>query len=138
MSSVKTWAAFDRIAHILKLSCEHGTGFNITAPASTLPSTMAPTLQQQMVPHPPYIDMLPWPSMRDRMLSSIGAINDEEFILDLAQSKVWGSMPWDPLSWEVEAHFAKKWWFLMDDSILHTTNFWRGQKGEEGLVLPRM
>jgi hypothetical protein len=77
------------------------TGFNICALASNLPPPIAPTLQQQIVPHAPYVDMLPWSSLRDRTLNSPTAINESEFVLDMAELKVWGSTPWDPMGWEV-------------------------------------
>jgi hypothetical protein len=137
MHSTTTYAAFTCIAHILELACMQDTGFNIGALTCNLPPAIAPTLQQQIVPHRPYIDMLPWSSLRDRILNSLMAINELEFILDMASGdlKVWGSTPWDPTGWEVGPEFARKWWFLMDDGIMHTTNFWRGQRGEETLML---
>jgi hypothetical protein len=71
------------------------------------------------------------------MLNSPTAINDLEFVSDMGFSdlKVWGSTPWDPAGWEVGPEFARKWWFLIDDGIIHTTNFWRSQRGEEPLSL---
>ena len=137
MHSVTTQAAFLRIAEILQLACMQDSGFNMIAPTCTLPPAIAPTLQQQIVPHKPYVDMLPWSSLRDKMLNSLLAINENEFLLDMASGdlKVWGSTPWDPMGWEVGPEFARKWWFLMDDGIMHTTNFWRGQRGERALVL---
>ena len=96
---------------------------------------MAPTFKQQIVPHKTYVDTLPWPSLRDRILNSPSALNEQEFLTDVALLKVWGSMPWDPMAWEVGPEFAKKWWFLMDEGIIRTSNFWRAQRGEAPLVL---
>ena len=137
MHGMTTSAAFICIANILELACMQDSGFNIGALTCTLPSAIAPTLQQQVVPHQPYVDMLPWSSLRDRILNSLTAINESEFVQDMSSSdlKVWGSTPWDPTGWEIGPEFAKKWWFLMDDGIMRTTNFWRGQRGEEALVL---
>lgn len=135
MHSMTTRAAFMSIAQILQLSCLQDTGFNIIALPGNLPPHIAPTLQQQLVPHKPYVDMLPWPSLRDRMLISSVAINEAEFVTDLYSLRVWGSIPWEPAGWEIRPEFARKWWFLMDDSIISTTNFWRGQRGEEPLVV---
>jgi len=130
-------AAFLRIADVLGLVCLQDTGFDIGALTFTLPPALVPTLQQQIVPHKPYVDMLPWASLRDRILSSPTVINELEFVQDMASSdlKVWGSTPWDPMGWEVGPEFAKKWWFLMDDGIMRTTNFWRSQQGEQVLVV---
>jgi len=125
------------IAHTLQLDCHQDSGFNITASLLGLPPAFVPTLQQQIVPHKPYVDMLPWPSLRDRILNSPTAINEWEFVKDMesGELKVWGSTPYDPFGWEVGPEFARKWWFLMDDGILNATNFWRGQRGEVALTL---
>jgi hypothetical protein len=133
--SMTTWAAFMSIAELLELACAQDTGFNIRALTCALPPTLQPTLQQQIIPHGAYVDMLPWSSLRDRILNSQTAINELEFIQDLATLRVWGSTPWNPMGWEVAPEFATKWWFLMDDGIMHPTNFWRSQRGEEPLVL---
>ena len=137
MPRVTAYAAFMCIAEVLKLACMQETGFNIGAPSNTLPSPIAPTLQQQMVPYRPYVDMLPWSSLRDRILNSPMAINEAEFIQDMGSGdlKIWGPTPWEPMAWEVGPEYARKWWFLMDDGILGTANFWRSQRGEEALVL---
>jgi hypothetical protein len=139
MHSMTTHAAFFSIANLLQLNCAQDTGFNIGAITPTLPPAIVPTLKQQIVPHKPYVDMLPWSSVRDRMLDSLMAINEAEFLMDMESGdlKIWGSIPWEPMGWEVGAEFARKWWFLMDDGIIQTTNFWRAQRGEEALVLVR-
>ncbi|KAH8895588.1 NAD(P)-binding protein [Thozetella sp. PMI_491] len=135
MHGMATAQAFAAIAQALDLDCIDETGFCIRTPAANLPTPIAPTLQQQLVPHKPYVDMLPWSLLRDRLLQSLGVINEAEFIRDMLQAdlKVWGSTPWDPMAWEVGPSFAARWWFLMDDSIIRTSNFWRAQRGEAPL-----
>jgi hypothetical protein len=135
MHSMSTWAAFLRIAEMLNLACEQATGFNICTPADKLPEALVPTVHQQLIPHKPYVDMIPWGSLRDRLLNSQKSINEVEFTLDMPDLKVWGSTPWDPMSWEMSGDFVKKWWFLVDEEMLRTTNFWRGQRGEKPLIL---
>ncbi|KAI9712655.1 MAG: hypothetical protein M1820_001276 [Bogoriella megaspora] len=137
LQSFSTWAAFTRIGEILDLTCmqEPLDSFNIRAPINNLPQAIMPTLQQQTVPHKPYVDVLPWPSLRDRVLKSLTVINEQELVMDLVSLTVWGTTPWDPMGWEVAPEFAQKWWFLMDDGIMHSTNFWRAQKGEVPLML---
>ena len=137
MHSMTTWAALLCIVDILDLACEQQSGFNVRAPIYTLPPAIAPTLQQQTVPHRPYVDMLPWSSLRNRILTSPVAIDEADFSRDATSGawKVWGSTPWDSTGWEVGPEFANKWWFLMDDEIIRTTNFWRGQRGEGPLML---
>ncbi|KAL2070527.1 hypothetical protein VTL71DRAFT_13553 [Oculimacula yallundae] len=137
LQQLDVWDALLNIASKLELACQQDSGFNVLAPVTSLPASLVPTLQQRFVPHKPYVDMLPWPSMRDRILNSPSSINEAEFICDMTSSemKVWGSLAWDPIGWEISAEFAKKWWFLIDDGILQNANFWRSQRGEEALPL---
>ncbi|EXJ90887.1 hypothetical protein A1O1_03993 [Capronia coronata CBS 617.96] len=137
MHAMTASVAFIRIADLLELACLQDSGFNICAPIERLPPTIIPTLNQQTIPHRPYVDMLPWPSVRDRLLVTRSAINELEFVQDMSLDglKIWGSTPWDPMAWEIGPAFARKWWFLLDDNIMHTTNFWRRQRGEEDLIL---
>ena len=137
MHDMTAWAAFNSISNILQLACTEGLGFNVRASSTTLPASIVPTSQQQIIPHMPYVDMLPWSIVRDRLLSSLAAINEVELVQDLASGnvRIWGCIPWDTRSWEVSAEFANKWWFLVDNKIVDTTNFWRGQRGEPDLVL---
>jgi hypothetical protein len=137
MHDMTSWAAFIRIAEVLEIACGQSSGFNICASKSALPPSLVPTSQQQVVPHKAYVDMLPWPSMRDRVLNSLSAINELEFVQDMSmgQIKVWGSMPWDPMAWELSPEFVRKWWFLVDEGMLRASNFWRGQRGEAALTI---
>lgn len=79
--------------------------------------------------------MLPWASVRDKLLRCVNTINEVEFVVDMVSSdlRIWGKRPWDPRGWEVGPNFARKWWFLMDDEILETSNFWRSQRGEDDM-----
>lgn len=122
---------------MLELKCSQESGFNIGAKTSGLPPSLRPTSRQLLQPHRPYIDMMPWASLRDRILANISVINEMEFINDMLSEnlKVWGTMPWDPMSWEFDGEMLRKWWFLMDEDIIRTTNFWRAQTGEQGLIL---
>jgi hypothetical protein len=124
-------AAFFEIACILDLACQQNSGFNIQAPAWTIPAPIKPTLSQGIIPHKPYVDMVPWPSLRDKLLRCANTINETEFVVDMVSQDlvIWGTRPWDPRSWEVGPVFAKKWWFLMDEDIIETSNFWRSQRG---------
>jgi hypothetical protein len=112
-------AALAVIAERLQLDCNLQPGFNIKALPDDLPSSIAPTSLQRSVPHLSYLDMLPWASIRDRLLASITTINQA-----------------DPIGWEVSEEFAKKWWFLVDEGVIQTTNFWRSQRGEKPLRSP--
>ncbi|KAI9154665.1 het protein [Paramyrothecium foliicola] len=99
LTDLTACAAMAVIAQRLDLDCQLRPGFHIQALADSLPSPIAPTQLQAVIPHRPYVDMLPWASMRDRLLKSLSVINEEEFMLDMRRGdlKVWGSVPWDPM-----------------------------------------
>ncbi|KIW03649.1 uncharacterized protein PV09_04972 [Verruconis gallopava] len=135
LHNMNSMNAFRRIAILLEIKCSYEPGFHFRAPIEKLPPNLAYTIQQQLVPHKTYVDYIPWPSLRDNILSSIAVINEDELVKDLSEMKIWGTMPWDPMSWEVTAKFVKKWWFLIDESVLRSTNFWRAQRGEDPLTM---
>ncbi|KAG8666700.1 hypothetical protein FPOAC2_11818 [Fusarium poae] len=137
LTDMTACAALAVIAQCLDLDCQPQPGFHIKAMAIHLPSAIAPTDLQKVVPHRPYLDMLPWASLRDKLLKSMSVINEDEFMSDMRSGnlKVWGQLPWDPMGWEVSENFARRWWFLMDGGIVRTSNFWRAQRGEPPLTL---
>ena len=137
LTDMTACAALAIIAQCLDLDCQSLPGFHIQASITTLPSSIAPTQLQTIVPHKPYLDMLPWASLRDRLLKSVSVINEEEFMADMRSGslRVWGTVPWDPMGWEVSEEFARRWWFLIDGGIVRTSNFWRAQRGETPLAL---
>ncbi|KAK9326617.1 hypothetical protein V1520DRAFT_125609 [Lipomyces starkeyi] len=109
-------------------------GFHISS-LFIIPYSLKPTQQQQLIPHGPLIDLLPFPTLRDNILCTLYLVDMEELYLDICSEGlvIWGRTPWDPASWEFSDGFAKKWWFLLDDESLRSTNFWRAQRGEEQL-----
>ncbi|TAQ83073.1 hypothetical protein B7494_g8603 [Chlorociboria aeruginascens] len=107
-------------------------------PPFPIPHSLVPTKLQSTVPHFPYLDLIPLPSFRDRLVKAAGLFEVIDMWLDLKERegvKVWGSTPWDGMGWEIEEKFAMKWWFVMDDEVLRTTNFWRAARDEPPLSL---
>ncbi|PTD09329.1 putative oxidoreductase [Fusarium culmorum] len=137
LADMTACAALAVIAECLNLDCQPRPGFHIKALFLELPSAIAPTDLQKLVPHKPYLDMLPWASLRDKLLQSVSVINEDEFMADMRSGnlRVWGQVPWDPMGWEVTPDFARRWWFLMDAGIVRTSNFWRSQRGEPPLTI---
>ena len=129
--------AFSRIIMILNLPCSYTLKISDSTPPGT-PTSLVPTREQRVIPHQMYIDILPWPSLRANILRRISTINQDEFTTDIQGDalKVWGSTPWDPMGWEVSEAFLCKWFFLLDRTILQSTNFWRGQRSEPPLTFP--
>jgi hypothetical protein len=130
MHSMNAVSAMFAISDVLSLTCSQR--------ARTYAPSLLPTQRQKEIPHHGYIDMIPFPILRDRILEALAVINEEELCRDLQSGdwKIWGRKPWEPGSWEFAADFVHKWWFLLDDEILRMTNFWRCQWQEEPLRLP--
>lgn len=135
LPSLKVFDAFCRIAVLLDIQCSYLDGFHVRASPQSLPPSLAPTANQMLIPHKTFADTLPWPSLRERLLASLAVVDELEFINDLHSCRIWGAVPWSPTSWEIGEGLARKWWFLMDDEILATSNFWRAQRGEKLLIM---
>ncbi|KAH8684065.1 hypothetical protein BGZ61DRAFT_519676 [Ilyonectria robusta] len=123
-----------------------------TAPtaAHTCPEWLRPTVLQVAVRHHPWIDLIPFPRMRDNILRALaaGLLDNKELgfdILDVAVANdrrntasliVWGEA-WDPRGWEASVPFLQKWGWLLEGCpvILEATNYWRQKRGEGKLIL---
>ncbi|PYI02323.1 hypothetical protein BO78DRAFT_432955 [Aspergillus sclerotiicarbonarius CBS 121057] len=113
--------------------------------AGAVPASLWPTTLQRTLPHHPWFDIFPFPTMRDNFLRAGDAFDEDDLCHDLmgfwdprrtdATLLVWG-IPWDPLSWEVTEAFARKWgWTLKGcPEILKSTNYWRARRGEKPLI----
>ena len=106
------------------------------------PAHLAPTKLQLTITHHPWIDLLPFPAMRDNILKLGEEYDDWPLCYDILEDTskdysgliVWGS-PWDPNSWEVTEEFARRWTWVLRDCVelLQSTNHWRTKRGEKKL-----
>lgn len=119
--------------------------------AELLPLTWRPTETQVLTPHHPIMDFLPWPGVRDRIISVFnlpdfarppaarGPLGLVNFAYDLEDSaegaRIWGADPYDASSWEVGQVFFERWWFLFDRSVIEQSNRWRQARGAAPLQL---
>jgi hypothetical protein len=115
-----------------------------------LPPALRPTAIQRRIPHHPWLDLIPFPCMRDTLILAQDFIDDEQLCHDMSgrgnpvvqQSNrdagigetgilVWKE-PWDPSGWEVSRSFIQRWgWTLRNCSeLLRSTNAWRSYRGE--------
>ena len=112
---------------------------------STCPASMRPTYLQLTVEHHPWLDLLPWPVMRDNILLALeNDWDDTDLCRDLVEFCqepkeltgfiIWGE-PWDPSGWEVTAGFFRKWaWSIRGcPDLLRSTNRWREKRGGKKL-----
>ena len=123
----------------------------ISALPASYPENLRPTALQASITHHPWIDLLPWPQLRDTILASIEneIIDEDELCYDIVEFDtsanpaekaaliVWGE-PWDPQGWEASTTFLRKWgWTLKGcPELLKATNYWREKRGERKLALP--
>lgn len=103
-----------------------------------MPIHLRPTLPQILFPHHPYLDLIPYPLVRARLIVLTSTmphiVNHLEFKRDvyinggLVCWKTNGSaQPWDMRNWEAAPWFLKKWKMLMDGEggeIWKQSNWW--------------
>lgn len=121
--------------------------FNLCFPGAaehSIPESLRPTILQRSTPHHPWLDVFPFPGMRDNLIMAGDTFNDEELCSDLmafwdtrnahAMMLVWG-FPWQPENWEITEDFARKWGWLLRGcpEILVSSNRWRERRGERRL-----
>jgi Domain of unknown function (DUF3425) len=108
-------------------SCSSGLDVDI----SSLPENLQPTRTQRLLPHHPMLDILPWPTVRDKLIMffsqppelrpaniSMGQlVEDLEDEADGVVVKGGGTGPWDADSWEVGKALEKRWWFALDSKV---------------------
>jgi hypothetical protein len=110
------------------------------------PSSLHPTQTQRKVPHHPWIDLFPFPRLRDNLLLADGSYDEyalcNELVdfCDVPNEKtgliVWGE-PWDPFGWEATSSFLKRWGWVVKgcEELSRSTNYWRAKRGEGALVV---
>lgn len=122
----------------------------VIASSQHIPRDLRPTAAQVMCPHPAWIDLLPFPTLRDgiilRMLSDPLLANSQELEDDLfmrngifcwrSSEKGGSGQPWDMRSWEAEPWFLQKWQALLggeNNELWKQTQWWRAARGKENV-----
>lgn len=116
-----------------------------------LKECLRPCVTQMMYSHHPYIDVLPFPTFRERIIKlayiESPMIDEDDLGNDLQNDGLicWGSSlgggsvatgsgaPWDIRSWEAQPWFLRKWWILIggvEGEIYKQTQWWREMRGE--------
>ncbi|PQE28596.1 Aryl-alcohol dehydrogenase protein [Rutstroemia sp. NJR-2017a WRK4] len=113
---------------------------------------LRPCPTQLMISHHPAVDVLPFPTFRERFIRLTSGkepmIDEDDLWQDLENDGLicWGSSlgggtiatgsgaPWDIRSWEAQPWFIKKWWVLIggaEGEIYKQTRWWREMRGEQ-------
>lgn len=144
----------DRIGckgQLWSLDCPSPFISGMATPSDQLPVSWRPTPSQVVVPHHPLLDVLPWPSVRDKVIkiftlpdemrpsNAMGPLGMVNFAYDVEDNsegvRIYGEDPYDPGQWEVGQVLFERWWFLFDRGIIETSNRWRRLRGAPQLLL---
>ncbi|RHZ67358.1 uncharacterized protein CDV56_109304, partial [Aspergillus thermomutatus] len=104
-----------------------------------LPRHLQPTTSQRLIPHHPILDLLPWPSTRDKLIqvfhlppemrpkSAQDPIGLLRFVYDMEDVsgegiKVRGGNPFTPEVWEIGQVVFERWWWAFDGEIVERSN----------------
>ncbi|RHZ45597.1 bZIP transcription factor [Aspergillus thermomutatus] len=121
----------------------------------TLKPDLRPSKEQITVKHHPFIDILPFPTLRRNLIAYQNEFDDDEFFHDMLTGLVcWGGAgvgkkdrnqstghastgtPWDVRSWEARDWFIKKYWRLLggeDGELVRQSEWWRSIRGDDPL-----
>ncbi|RHZ55820.1 bZIP transcription factor [Aspergillus thermomutatus] len=121
----------------------------------TLKPDLRPSIEQITVEHPPYIDVLPFRTLRKNLILHQQEVDEDEFLRDAVTGLVcWGGAgvgrkdrdastgyastgtPWDNRSWEAKGWFLKKYWSLLggqEGELVRQSEWWRSIRGEDPL-----
>ena len=135
---------FAPILEIAVISSPQNHLATLAALTPSLPAQLKPTVLQLQTPHHAYIDMIPSPSLRDRLIA-VGPANSNTFmtqactiacdIEDTGQMIVWGEDWLNEFAWEFSAAVLDRWGgWLLTQEWGQRANFWRRQRGAP--VLP--
>ncbi|KAF2802250.1 uncharacterized protein BDZ99DRAFT_527621 [Mytilinidion resinicola] len=121
---------------LFDISCMH-----TLAPSPQLPPNLQPTEAQRSIPHHPILDILPWPTVRTKLIYMLtsgasqlsGGLAIMQLVADmddLAEGmRVSGTNELDEASWEVGEAMLKNWWWAFDARIIGHSNQLRAMRG---------
>ncbi|KAH6895899.1 hypothetical protein B0T10DRAFT_479139 [Thelonectria olida] len=151
LTRLNAFGALIRNASILQIPVECLETDDCSSPFITLrpdnalesPDHLCPTELQRTVAHHAWLDLFPFPGLRDNILHSIQSGQyDEDYLCDelccdlmnleaksTASVVIWGDS-WDARGWEFSADFFDKWEMLLQgcSEILQATNYWREKR----------
>ncbi|PSN59618.1 hypothetical protein BS50DRAFT_579848 [Corynespora cassiicola Philippines] len=111
-----------------------------------VPDSLRPTHLQRTIEHHPWLDLFPFPALRDNMLKAYNNFDEDGLsgvMVGVCNSPktrqgliIWREA-WDPYGWEATQEFCDKHGWLLEGcpELIQASNFWRAQRGEEPLRL---
>lgn len=123
----------------------------------TLKPDLRPSSEQITIKHHPYIDILPFPTLRKNLIAHQEEIDEDGFFQDMLTGLVcWGGAgvgrkdgqdstgyastgtPWDVRSWEASVWFLKKYWTLLggeEGELVRQSEWWRSIRGDDAPIV---
>ena len=114
---------------------------------------LRPSREQIVIQHHPYIDIIPFPTLRKNLLTHQQDFDEDEVFHDMLTGLVcWGGAgmgrrdrdistgkastgtPWDVRSWEARLWFLEKYWSLLggeDGELVRQSEWWRSMRGDD-------
>lgn len=123
---------------------------HIKSQFAAVPEDLRPVDEQITIEHHIYLDVLPFPSFRQRALKALvqdpPLFDEDELCADISTHSglvVWGSLgnnkgmeacrSWDMRSWEPQPWFLRKYWFLVggwEDEMWKASRWWHAVRNE--------
>lgn len=123
-----------------------------STPIDELPPHLRPTPTQCSVPHHPILDLLPWPSTRNKLIQVFTlpvelrpeSARDSMALLQLVQDleddggegvRINGQDPFQPRAWEIGQVLLERWWWALDYGAIQSSSRAREKRGQRPLAL---
>lgn len=125
---------------------------NTDSSSAVLPAHLRPTATQILIPHHPILDLLPWPSTRDKLIrifklpphlrpkSAQGPMGLVQLVQDMEDDSGEGVRPdsCDPFhacGWEIGQLMFEKWWWAFETEVVVRSNQARKKRGKNALTM---
>lgn len=151
MCEENTVSAFYRPEVALTGGADDALVKSIRSTFSSIKPDLRPTKAQIIIPHAGYIDIIPFPDVRSRIIELAAhdppLFDEDEFWSDIETGGLmcWGSIsarpgsmptaggaPWDSRSWEAKTWFLAKWSFVVggeEGELSRSSSWWRDMRG---------
>ncbi|KAK5938771.1 hypothetical protein PMZ80_008963 [Knufia obscura] len=120
---------------------------------SHLPSNLKPTIVQIRNAHHPVLDILPWPSVRNKLILVFSQEHDLrppnarsptallDLIYDMEDAaegiRIWGDDPYTDENWEIGQKLFCNWWWALNSHVVDRSNELRKNRGASVLGVDR-
>jgi hypothetical protein len=152
LSTEALWSRTSQSPFYQAQIANYPSGTAIKGQFAHLKPLLRPSSTQLAHPHHPYLDILPFPAFRNRIIQLLQVqpppFDPEKLCQDLKSDGLicWGSTkrdgqdtvgsgaPWDIRSWEIKPWFLTKWWFLFDGpdgEMCQHSRWWSELRGEK-------